>query len=52
MDKIKKLKLEDAFFETALVKCKGYNKENDVFLKIKGFNKNYVYIHFPTIKIK
>lgn len=51
MDKIKKLKLEDAFFEIAQTKCKNYNKENDVFLKIKGFNNNYDYIHFPTIKI-
>ena len=50
MDKLKKSKLEDVYFETAQRICKNYDKNNDIFLKIKGFIGNE-YVDLPVIKI-
>lgn len=52
MDRISKLNVEDAFFETEMATCKNYNKNNDVFLKIKGFSKDGNYVEFPVIKFE
>ena len=51
MERVKKSKIEDIYFETAQKICKNYRINNDIFLKIKGFNEND-YIEFPVIKIQ
>lgn len=48
---LKKSKLEDIYFETARMICKNYDKNNDVFLKIKGFIESE-YVELPVIKIQ
>ena len=52
MARISKLNVEDAFFETEIATCKNYNKNNDVFLKVKGFSKDGNYVEFPVIKFE
>jgi hypothetical protein len=52
MNEVKKLKLENIFFESAKEINKNYNNNNYIFLKIKGFNKDGKYVEFPTIKIE
>ena len=52
MEELKKLKLEEVFFDTALEINKNYNKDNYIFLKIRGFNKDNKYCELPVIKIE
>ena len=52
MDKIANLKLEDVYFSTATNLCKNYNKENEIFLKVKGMTDTGLYIEFPVINYK
>ena len=51
IERIKKLKIEDIYYETAQKICKNYNRNNDIFLKIKGFFEND-YIQFPVVKLQ
>lgn len=52
MDKIANLKLEDVYFSSAANICKNYNKENEIFLKVKGMTDTGLYIEFPVINYK
>ena len=52
MEELKKLKLEEVFFDTALEINKNYDKDNYIFLKIRGFNKDNKYCELPVIKIE
>ena len=52
MNELKKLKLEDVFFESAKEINKNYSKDNYIFLKIRGFDKDGKYSDFPIIKIE
>ena len=52
MEEKKNLQLEDLYFQTSKEICNGYNKNNDIFLKIKGFDNNNNYIEFPVVVIK
>ena len=52
MDKIYNLKVEDVYFDTARNICKNYNKENEIFLKIKGITDTGFYTEFPVINYK
>ena len=52
MDKIYNLKVEDVYFDTARNICKNYNKENEIFLKIKGITDTAFYTEFPVINYK
>ena len=52
MDKIANQKLEDVYFSTAKNICKNYNKENEIFLKVKGMTDTGLYIEFPVINYK
>jgi hypothetical protein len=50
MEKISNLKLEDIYFETAQKICKDYEKDNEIFLKVKGITDDNNYVEFPVIK--
>ena len=50
MEKISNSKLEDIYFETAQKICKDYEKDNEIFLKVKGITDDNNYVEFPVIK--
>ena len=43
--------IEDVYFDFSQTICKQYNRNNYIFLKIKGFSKNHNYVELPTIQI-
>ena len=50
MEMISNLKIEDVYINSAQKICKEYDKENQIFLKIKGITDNGSYVEFPVIK--
>lgn len=50
MEKISNLKLEDIYINTAQKICKNYEKDNEIFIKVKGITDNGTYVEFPVIK--
>ena len=50
MEMISNLKIEDLYINSAKKICKEYDKENQIFLKIKGITDNGSYVEFPVIK--
>ena len=52
MEEKKNLQLKDLYFQTSKEICNDYNKNNDIFLKIKDFDNNNNYIEFPVVVIK
>ena len=52
MEKLKNSKLEDIYFDSAKEICKNFDRDNEIFLKIKGFSRDNNYIEFPVIRIK
>ena len=52
MEEIKIFKFGDIYFQTSNEICNSYDKNNDKFLKIKGFDSNNNYIEFSVVVIK
>ena len=52
MEEIKNFKLEDIYFQTSNEIYISYDKNNDIFLKIKGFDSNNNNIEFSVVVIK
>ena len=50
MDNILNQNIGDVYYTTAKNICNEYEKENELFLKIKGIDSNGSYIETPTIK--
>ena len=50
MERISNLKLEDVYLNTAQKICKDYEKENEIFIKVKGITDDGTYVEFPIIK--
>ncbi len=50
MDKILNENLGDVYFNTAKNICNEYQKEKEIFLKVKGIDDNGSYIEIPVIK--
>ncbi len=50
MDKILNENLGEVYFNTAKNICNEYQKENELFLKVKGIDDNGSYIEIPVIK--
>ena len=50
MEKILNLKLEDVYLNTAQNLCKQYERDNEIFLKVKGITDDGTYVEFPIIK--
>ena len=50
MEKILNLKLEDVYLNTAQNMCKQYERDNEIFLKVKGITDDGTYVEFPIIK--
>ena len=44
-------KIEDVYFDFSQSICKQYNRNNFIFLKIKGFSNKNNYVELPTIHI-
>ena len=50
MENILKQNIEDVYYSTAKNICNEYKKENELFLKVKGFDCNGTYTEIPIIK--
>ena len=51
MENILTQNIDDIYYNTAKNICKEYQKDNDIFLKVKGIDKDGSYIETPIIKL-
>ena len=51
MENVLNQNIDDIYYNTAKNICKEYQKDNDIFLKVKGIDKNGSYIETPIIKL-
>lgn len=50
MEKLLERNLDEVYFNTAQNICKKYERNNDIFLKVKGLLDNGQFVEFPVIK--
>ena len=51
MENVLNQNIDDIYYNTAKNICKEYQKDNDIFLKVKGIDKDGSYIETPIIKL-
>jgi hypothetical protein len=50
MENILNQNIDDVYYNTAKNICNEYEKENELYLKVKGIDKNGTYVEAPIIK--